>query len=180
MESDVSALTLQEDLVTMLAFTLMPEVIATMALMNVSTPSTWNNIETYTREMLMRSYAASWTAITDASSSSSPRTMETKARIAVPNVIAIVATWRVALWFWMQMLLTSSAVIFIMMQVTSRKGLVAHPMLEWFLLDTQEVRGKMDVGEKGGMMRLTREGDFSTIRYADDAEIVVPGSLAPT
>lgn len=54
-ESDVSALTLEEDPATMLAFALMPEVIATMAHMNVSTPNTWDNIETYTREILMRS-----------------------------------------------------------------------------------------------------------------------------
>lgn len=67
------------------------------------------------------------------------------------------------------------------MQVTSRKGLVAHPMLEWFLLDTHEVKGKIDAaGEKSGVMRLTQEGNFSTIRYADDAAIVVPGFLAPT
>jgi len=190
-ERDVSALTLHEDVATVLAFSLMSEVIATMALMNVSIPNTWNNTKTYTREMLMRSYAASWTAATDAISRSyesvwsetgyETSSLTTKARIAVPDTIAIVAFWRVVLWLGMQMLSTFSALIFIATQLTSRKGLVAHPMLEWFLLDTHEVKGQMDIisaGGKGGVMRLTKGGDFSVIRHAGDGAIVVPGTPA--
>ena len=176
--SGISALTLQEDAMTTVAMTIMPEVIMTMADMNISTPRTWNNIDMYTREMLTRSYAVSWAVVTDVvgSSFTSPwgelprRTgsLRTAVSIAVPSTLALVAAWRVMLWFGLQALLTLSGILFLRLQMTSSKGLVTQPTLEWFLLDTHEVRMHMDFRSamgKGSVMRLTREEDFRMIRY---------------
>ena len=68
--SNISALTIQEDAMTGIALSIMPEVIMTMAYMNISIPRTYNNIELYTHEMLSRSYAASWSVLTDVVGSS--------------------------------------------------------------------------------------------------------------
>ena len=175
--SGISVLTLGEDPLTAVALSIMPEVITTMAVMNISIPSTWNNIEVYTREMLSRSYSVSWAVVTDVvgSSFASPwgeipyRTgsLQTPAYTAIPSTTALVATWRVVLWFGLQALLTLSGVVFLRLQIMSGKGLVVQPTLEWFLLDTHEVRVHMDFTSagKGGVMRLTREEDFRMIRY---------------
>ena len=106
--SNISALTIQEDAIT--ALSIMSEVIMTMADMNISIPRTYNNTELYTREMLSRSYAASWAVVTDVVSSSfaSPwgelpdktGTLQTAAYIAVPSLVAVVAPWRMVLWVW--------------------------------------------------------------------------------
>ena len=94
---------------TTVALSMMPEVIKSMAEMNLSIPLTRDNLNTYTQEMLTRSYAASWTVITDVigSSFASPwaqlpyasGSLQTPAKIAVPNILAAVALWRVVLWY---------------------------------------------------------------------------------
>jgi hypothetical protein len=177
--SNISALTIQEDAITGVALSMMPEVIMTMAVMNISIPRTYNNIELYTREMLSRSYAASWAVVTDVvgSSFASPwgelpektGTLQTAVYIAVPSLVAVVAPWRIAWWYGLQVLLTVSGMVFLGLQMTSSKGLVVEPALEWFLLDTRAVRSRHTdsasvADEKNDVMRLTRE-DFLVIRY---------------
>ena len=62
-----------------------------------------------------------------------------------------------------------SGMVFLSLQTTSSKGLVVEPALEWFLLDTRDVRSRhtdLDsvADDKDGVMRLTRE-EFLVIRY---------------
>ena len=162
---------------TTVALSMMPEVIKSMAEMNLSIPLTRDNLNTYTQEMLTRSYAASWTVITDVIGSSfenswaqlpyASGSLQTPAKIAVPNILAAVALWRVVLWYSLQLVVTFSGVVFIGLQMTSRKGLVVQPALEWFLLDTRDITRRMDFTSPRGKdrtMRLTGE-DFLMIRY---------------
>ncbi|KAF8315895.1 hypothetical protein DL93DRAFT_2155044 [Clavulina sp. PMI_390] len=148
---------LQADPMTLQAFHMMPEVIATMATMNVSLPPTWNNIDQYAREMLARSYAASWTVVTDVVASSyvtsfseiaiSPSDeagtgVSTPVSIAVSALRASISMTRLMVWLGLQLLLLISAIFFIMIQATAARPLSRSPELDLLMLDTSELRRK--------------------------------------
>ena len=61
-----------------------------------------------------------------------------------------------------------SGIVFLSLQLTSSKRLVVEPTLEWFLLDTRDVRSRhkdlASAADKNSVMRLTQE-DFLMIHY---------------
>ncbi|KAF8315896.1 hypothetical protein DL93DRAFT_2227171, partial [Clavulina sp. PMI_390] len=141
---------LQTDPMTVQAISMMPEVIATMATMNVSLPPTWNNIDQYTREMLSRSFAASWNVITDVVASSYATSyseiaippsgdlgtgLSTPVNVAVSALRASISMTRLMVWLALQLLLLVSAIFFIMIQVTAARPLSRNPELELLMLD---------------------------------------------
>lgn len=153
-----------------------PEVIATMALMNTSIPPTWKNLNSYTSEMLARSYAASWNVLTDTigsdfveswsmnvsppSADSASNGLSTEVRIAVPSIRAAVSRWRVIVWLGLQALLTFSSIGFIFLQNTVMKPLARSPTVDMFLFDMGEIRRRIGfgVGTADGDQRNQADG----------------------
>ncbi|KAF8315894.1 hypothetical protein DL93DRAFT_2078628 [Clavulina sp. PMI_390] len=152
---------LQADPMTLQAFYMMPEVISTMATMNVSLPPTWNNIDQYASEMLSRSFAASWNVVTDVVASSYETTfseiaappsdqtgtglstgLSTPLSIAVSALRASISMTRLMVWLGLQALLLFSVIFFVMIQVTAARPLSRYPELELLMLDTSALRRK--------------------------------------
>jgi len=154
------------------ALAMMPETIASMTVANLSLPPLWDNINQYTAEMLRRSYSASWTALSIYIAQSGPY-LSTPVNITVPSTIARVSLWRVYAWLGLQMLATTSGLLFIGLQSTTNKPLVEDPPTEIFLLDAREVRERITRPDyqlsrhRKSIMRLQNDEDFSTVRYLD-------------
>lgn len=114
----------------------MPIVGAAMNLQNNSLPPAYCNLDGYVTELLIRSYAASWTAIGYMSNSS---LLSTDTRVAIPTSHANVMWWRVGLWLYLNLVFTFSGILFLFIQYKSGQRMVGSPSLAALLLDTSEI-----------------------------------------
>jgi hypothetical protein len=121
---------------------MMPMVGGMMAAQNISLPDI-NNLDDYVHELLIRSYAASWTyMISELGFLSDP--LSTDARIAIQTSRATVLWWRVWVWLSLNFLFTTSGILFLIAQGMSGQRLVGSPPLAAFLLDSSEILHKRD------------------------------------
>lgn len=133
-----STIELKEDFMTTEALQLMPDIIADLVLLNSSIPSTWsNNIDDYVIDMLARSYSGAWTALTNYMGGTS-RPLTSSFSASIPSVRAQVDLGRVCTWLGLQLLLTFSGIIFLIMQSRSKYQLIGDTTLAAFELDTTE------------------------------------------
>jgi len=120
---------------------MMPVVGETMVLQNNSLPRAYNNLNRYVTELLIRSYAASWTHFRKSTNMTS---LSTEVKIAIPTSCASVLWWRVWVWLSLNMLFTLSGIFFLAVQKCSGQRLMRNPQLAAFLLDTSEVLHERD------------------------------------
>jgi hypothetical protein len=118
---------------------MMPMVGGMMALQNNSLPRAYNNLDRYVTELLIRSYAASWTHVRKATD---VLPLSSEVQIAIPTSHAKVLWWRVWVWLSLNLLFTLSGLLFLVVQSLSGQKLVTSPQLAALLLDTSEVLHK--------------------------------------
>ena len=135
-----TGVTVSPSLTTMYALGMMPVVGALMMAHNVSLPRTFDNLGGYVTEILSRSYAASWTYLTNLMSD--PKRLPTYVRVAVPTSRANVLWWRVLLWLSLNLVFTTSGTIFLIIQRFCNQPLIGNPSMAALLLDTTEVQHK--------------------------------------
>jgi len=120
---------------------MMPVVGGTMVLQNNSLPRAYNNLDQYVTELLIRSYAASWTHFRKSTNMTS---LSTEVQIAIPTSRASVLWWRVWVWLSLNLLFTLSGFFFWVVQKCSGQRYIRNPQLAAFLLDTSEVLHERD------------------------------------
>ena len=138
-----SVLTVSPSMDTLAAIGMMPMTGAMMALQLVSLPLITDNLDVYVTELLIRSYAVSWTYATIATLNSPP-ILSTDAQIAIPTSRATVMWWRVWLWLFLNLLFSASGFLFLITQRVSGQRLVGSPPLAALLLDTSGILHKRD------------------------------------
>jgi hypothetical protein len=120
---------------------MMPVVAGMMVLQNNSLPRAYNNLNRYVTELLIRSYAASWTHFRKSTNMTS---LSTEVKIAIPTSRANVLWWRVWVWFSLNLLFWLSGIFFLVVQKFSGQRFIRNPQLAGFLLDTSEVLHERD------------------------------------
>ncbi|CEL62794.1 hypothetical protein RSOLAG1IB_10486 [Rhizoctonia solani AG-1 IB] len=147
------------DYVAGAALRLMPSITGTLAAMNVSVPSAWDNLDRYVVEFLERSYAVSWAAVTNFVGEYDPQ-LSTTYRVAVPASQALVDIKRVYLWLCLHLLITISGILFLVVQADMKVPVITDTTLTAFYLDSSEVY------EPGSRPSL-KEGALIRVRYED-------------
>lgn len=127
-------LVLQPDVATQQAMYLMADVIGQLASSNVTMPIMWNNIENYTKEVLVRGYSSAWTVISEmfAFYSSKPSTFVT---IPIPTSRAFVDRRRLWGWYALQVLAFVGGVIFLLHIHMEGRYPISNPLIHGFMLD---------------------------------------------
>lgn len=100
-------LTLEADVMTRDAMYLMADVIGLLAKANITLPPTWNNVEGYMEEMLVRGYSGAWNALTEIAGRNGPY-LSTGVSIRIPISIAVVNRGRVWVWASLQVVAFST------------------------------------------------------------------------
>ena len=178
---NITPLSLGPDTMTAEALAMMPELTAMMALMNVSVPQSFNNINQYTVEVLSRSYGAAWTALTNLMGLEST-VLETNATVSVPVSQARILHWRLYVWWILNISVTFSGLLFIAVQVYCKKPLVVDTLMAALLLDTSDVLHEdlqglcnLSVLTKEdsaiGLLRLWRRNDGHVVIGVEDDRI---------
>lgn len=136
-----TALSLREDPMTTEALRLMPEITLSLILIGSLVPSNQDNVDDYVIDMLGRSYAGAWTALTDSLNYLTPP-MTSKFTPALPSLKALVDLNRVYAWLGIQMLVTLIGIIFLLVQAETKYRLVGDTGLAAFDLDTTNVTAR--------------------------------------
>jgi hypothetical protein len=134
-----TTLQLEADAMTSEALTLMPRLGTYMAIGGHSIiPNNHDNITEYVLELLPRSYAAAWTVLTTRIGESD-LPLSSDVWISSPASKAIVLRWRVYTWVAMNVMLTLSGILSIVLQIGCEKQMVADTAMAALLLDTSRV-----------------------------------------
>lgn len=169
-----TAVQVVEDLMTAEALALMPLVGPNMGLGGISVPPSTNIIQ-YIADILPRSYGAFWNALPDYLSPSTDTTkLATDVMIPIPVLEAAVVHWRVYLWLALNLMLTLSGLLFIVVQYHCENTLVVDTGIAVLLLDTQRVlerdrRALSDLSQltkedsQIGFLRLRKENDHKYV-----------------
>lgn len=148
---------------------MMPTVTSMMLLMGTSTPPR-ENLDEYVTTLLSRSYAATWTALTDFIGLSTPPLLTTYSP-ALSLSRAVVDWRRVAIWLSIQLLVTASGMLFLWALASANTPLIEDTTLVAFYLDSREVHepGKYDQLKDGALLRLERVGGRWRVKVEGDA-----------
>lgn len=150
-----TSISLQRDAMTTTALQLMPVSSVLLVQMNTSIPSTHGPINDYVMGLLARSYSGSWTALTDFLGRPSAA-LDSGISASLPSVQGQVDLKRAYIWLTMQLLVTSSGVIFLLMQSRTQYGLIGDTTLAAFKLDTTDetLINEFDKLEGRGLLKL--------------------------
>ncbi|KAG8707970.1 hypothetical protein FRC11_006929 [Ceratobasidium sp. 423] len=159
-----SPIQLEKHPMTIEALQMMPSVISSMILMNTSLPSAENR-DSYTIELLTRSYAASWNALVEWVGNFDPRLNSTYS-VAIQSSQAIVNSKRVGLWVGLQCLITVSGILFLLVQASTGNSMVCDTTLTAFYLDSSDVYedGKYEQLQNGGLLRLKYDNGHTKVK----------------
>ncbi|KDN33100.1 hypothetical protein RSAG8_13809, partial [Rhizoctonia solani AG-8 WAC10335] len=141
------------------ALKMMPTVIGTLTAMNVSVPSAWENVDNYVVEFLRRSYAVSWTAVTNFVGENDTQ-VNTTYQVALPASQARVNKGRVYIWLAVQSLVTISGILFLLIQANLETPMMRDTTLAAFYVNSSEVH------EPGNRKNL-KDGALIRLRYED-------------
>ncbi len=173
-----SALMVLPSTQTQAVINMMPLVGDMMVLQKNSLPRAYNNLNRYVTELLIRSYAASWTHFRKSTNMTS---LSAEVKIAIPTSRASIMWWRVWVWFSLNLLFTLSGLLFLVVQRLSGQKFIESPQLAAVLLDTSEFLHKRDRAfcnfssltkdDKGiGNLRLVRNWDQGGHKQVEFAE----------
>ena len=118
------------------AIAMMPEVLFYMEIGNASSAPTWNNLDSYTRGMLSIGFQASWNEL--ATNFQAQPMSQTKYMNPFPILEASVTKWRVLVWYTLN-LLTFSGAIMGLVESWCRFKTIRDPTLAALLLDTSAI-----------------------------------------
>ena len=129
----------------------LPEVMLNIAIINGTGAQFWNNLDGYTRGMMMASYQAAWNAMTDTFQGADPVT----ARIFPPEyLITLLIDMR---WFWPWLIVAFTGIlcgsIFVFLSVSYKSDVVSvvrDPAFAATLLDLGEVYGRLPALSRDG------------------------------
>ena len=155
-------LTVSPSVATMQALGMMPSVAGMMATQNASLPRAFNNLDGYVTDLLIRSYATSWSILMEGMSSSR-NVLVTNVRIAVPTSRANVLWWRIWLWLLLNVMFTLSGLLFLVIQSRCSQPMIGSPSMAAFLLDTTEVLHKRDRALCSFSMLLEDDKDIGSL-----------------
>jgi hypothetical protein len=147
-----TALQVVADPMTSEAMVLMPLLGTNMGLGGSSVPPA-TNIEQYIRDILPRSYGAAWTALSDYLSGTK---LTTDVMIPIPVSTARVLHWRIYLWVVLNIMLTLSGLLFLIVQYQCDNMLVVDTGIVALLMDTQRVQ-EQDSRGLSDLSKLTEE-----------------------
>lgn len=145
-ESSLVAGPVEPDPLAEQALRMVPDVLALMI-----TSYNWqawmnrNNLDYYTKGMLLTAYQACWNAL--ANNWSDKTTMrQTELNLPYPALVASITKWRVCLWLLLNCLLTASGLIVTSLQRSTRVKTIRNPEISALLLDTKQI---IDKGTSG-------------------------------
>ena len=139
----MAQLILEADVMTQHALYVMADVIGVLVQANVTLPPTWNNIEGYTKEMLVRGYSSAWTAMSELIASYTPYP-STSVTIPIIMSQAFVDRRRAWAWFALQGVLFLSGVAFLIHVCRNDSYPIADPLLQGFMLDVDRSSDEVD------------------------------------
>lgn len=150
------AITVREDDLTKEALVMMPTVVSMMILIGAGPPYR-GNLDEHVIALLSRSYAASWTALTDFMGEWG--SLYTSYSAALPSSQAMVNPVRVYIWLGVQLLVTISGILFLFVQARTGGSMIGDMTLAAFYLDSSNVyqSGNYDQLEKGALLKV-RDG----------------------
>ena len=151
------------------AIKIMWSVAATLALQNSSLPRTYNNLDEYITESLIRSYGASWTFL-NALYHGSYQHLSSDVQIAIPTSRANILWWRVWTWFFLNLLFTLSGIFFLFLYRMSGQQMVGNPSLAALLLDTSDVLHKRDRALCNFSTLTKEDGSVGWLHFTQDWE----------
>jgi hypothetical protein len=158
-----STLTVKADPMTKYVLDYMFMMTSEMINLGISIPeSSTGEIDSFVSELLLRSYAATWSTFSFYLGYADPPEflgLETSVEVATEGLIASVSRWRVALWLSLNALVTISGILFLVLQSRSSEPLISDPAIAAILLDSSEV---LHAGERGLC-------NFSSLTKADDS-----------
>jgi len=183
-------LTLEADIMTPHALYVMADVIGQLVDANVTLPPTWNNLENYTKEMLMRGYSGAWTAMSELFAFYTPY-LSTPATIPITMSRAVVDHRRVWAWFVIQGLAFVGGVAFLINILGIPGYPIASPLLHGLMLDigmsdrarqqaaehvdswAEDYRGTFIVWERGeDKSAFAIKGTLEEVRLVGDLPII--------
>ncbi|KAF8316597.1 hypothetical protein DL93DRAFT_2077832 [Clavulina sp. PMI_390] len=127
-------LSLQADVATTQALYVMADVIGSLAASNVTLPGLWDNIEAYTKEVLVRGYSSAWTVMSEMLAFYSPLP-STFVSIPINTSRAVVDRRRLWGWFALQVLAFVGGLIFLMHIRMSQRYPISNPLMHGLMLD---------------------------------------------
>lgn len=156
-----------EDPMTVEALHMMPTVTSIMTLMNTTIPLREENLDVYVAALLSRSYSAAWTALTSWLGEYVPPLQATYSA-AMPSSQALVDLRRVYIWLGIQLLLTVSGALFLVLKARTQNPALDNTTLAAFYLDSSDVyqRGKYDLLKDGGLLTLRYEDGRLKVKVA--------------
>ncbi|KAF8316596.1 hypothetical protein DL93DRAFT_2154652 [Clavulina sp. PMI_390] len=127
-------LSLQPDIATTQALYVMADVIGTLTTSNVTLPAVWDNIESYTKEILVRGYSSAWTVMSELFAFYSPLP-STYVDIPVNTSRADVDHRRLWGWYALQVLAFVGGLIFLMHIHMVERYPISNPLMHGLMLD---------------------------------------------
>lgn len=148
-------LLLQDSLVTAEALRLMPDISVVLVQMNPSFSTDMGNIDDYVTEVLRRSYAGAWSALTYTIDGLSPP-LTSSYSPSIPSLQAQLDLKRVYAWLTIQLLVSLSGALFLWMQCGTEYPLIGDTTLAAFELDTTELAmgDERERLKAGGLLKL--------------------------
>ena len=137
-------LTLQADIMTQHALYLMVDVIGELVNANVTLPSAWNNMENYTRELLMRGYSSAWTVMSELVAIYNPYP-STRVTIPITMSRAFVDYRRVWGWFALQGVAFIGGIAFLIHLCMDDGYPIADPLLRGLMTDVHMTGNEREV-----------------------------------
>jgi len=168
---------LQVDPFTEEALALMLEVMNTLVQLNNSLPLPFNNLNNYTVAILTQAYGSAWTVLNDFIGSQDDSVyLNTTVQIPRAGSKAFISRWRIFLWLALQLLLTISAILLMVVQCTCQRKPVVDGVVAAMMLDAHEVY-KKDKNNLRDMSRLVSTDEAigpMRLRTLNDHFILVP------
>ena len=183
-------LALEGDIMTPHAMYVMADVIAELVDSNITLPSQWNNMENYTREMLMRGYTSAWTAMSEMVAFYSLPYPSTSVTIPVTMSRAFIDRRRVWGWLVLQGVAFAGGAAFLVHVHGNHEYPIANPLLRGFMLDidmpddekevVRDHMGTWPEGFKDTFIKWERERDRSAftvkgplqpVRFVDTSSV---------
>lgn len=129
-----------------------------------------NNLDNYTKGMLLVAYQACWNALANNWSNDSTY-LQTELSLPYPALTASVNARRVWIWLLLNCLLTISGLILAILQASTRAKTVRNPELSALLLDTKQI---IDKGSPGlcNAVKIAKEDQHLVLRLrcSEDGE----------
>jgi hypothetical protein len=135
--------------------------------LGLSTPRAHqDNLAGFVSELLLRSYVSTWSAFSNIMGSAEPAQLD-GVELAIEGLRARLSLIRVAVWLGLNLMVTVSGLVFIVLQRGCQQSIVAEPALAALLLDTEDLQHAQERA-LCSFSHLEKDDDVGTLRLCQD------------